>query len=70
MKRRQVLGRIVAAATRQGKRWELVRQGGDHEIWRCGSTEVPVPRHAEIGEQVARAIWRELEDELGKGWWR
>lgn len=70
MKRRQLLGRIGAEAARQGRPWELVRQGANHELWRCGSMDVAVPRHAEVNERTAIGIMRSLEDELGKGWWR
>jgi len=50
--------------------WTLLRQGGRHEIWRCGATEVVILRHAEINELTALGIMRSLETELGGGWWR
>ena len=50
--------------------WELERQGANHEIWRCASTRVPIPRHAEIADRLARRIFAELEDDLGVQWWR
>ncbi len=50
--------------------WSLERQGSNHEVWRCGITHVPVPRHADIGHLLAKAIFEELEGELGKDWWR
>jgi mRNA interferase HicA len=61
---------IGRAAARQGVAWTLVRQGRRHEIWRCGATEVVIPRHAEINELTALGIKRSLENELGSGWWR
>jgi hypothetical protein len=48
----------------------MVRQGANHEWWRCGSTGVAIPRHREIPELTARAIFRELEIELGSHWWK
>jgi Asp-tRNA(Asn)/Glu-tRNA(Gln) amidotransferase A subunit family amidase len=39
-------------------------------IWQCGVTKVTIPRHREINELTAGAIFRALEDELGRGWWR
>jgi hypothetical protein len=70
MKRRELLARVAAETRRQGKRWELLRQGSNHEIWRCGSIDVAVPRHPEINEWTAIGIYRSLEGELGKDWWR
>jgi hypothetical protein len=58
------------AAEAQGKLWRLVRQGGRHEVWQCGDTKVTVPRHREINEFTAEAIFRAVEEELGRGWWR
>ena len=70
MKRRQILGTIAREAQRQGKAWRHERQGANHEIWRCGSIDVPIPRHTEIGERLAETVFKQLEGELGKDWWR
>jgi hypothetical protein len=70
MRRAQLLRRIGTSARRQGIVWILDRQGASHEIWRCGTTVVPVPRHAKIGNHLAQRIFEELEPELGKDWWR
>jgi mRNA interferase HicA len=70
MRRGALLREIGRAARRQSVTWVLIRQGGKHEIWRCGATDVVIPRHAEINDLTARGITRALEDELGKGWWR
>jgi mRNA interferase HicA len=42
---------------------ELVREGGSHTIFRNGRTGtlIPVPRHAEIGESLARKIVRDAQ---------
>lgn len=53
-----------------GKDWWLVREGGEHEIWACGSVTVSIPRHREINERTAGAILRDLAGELGEDWWR
>ncbi|MFA5786165.1 MAG: type II toxin-antitoxin system HicA family toxin [Actinomycetota bacterium] len=49
---------------------EVVRQHGSHVRVRCGDCQTTVPVHA--GEDVAlgtlRAIARELEPCIGKGW--
>jgi len=70
MKRHQILGTIAREAQGQGKTWKQERQGANHEIWRCGSIELPIPRHAEIGNRMAEMMFKELEGELGKDWWR
>lgn len=61
--------KIARAAKRQGVAWELAREGGSHTIYRLGSTTIPVPRHAELGENMALAIFKECQRELGKKWW-
>jgi mRNA interferase HicA len=42
---------------------ELVREGGNHTIFRNGRTGtlIPVPRHHEIGEPLARKIVRDAK---------
>jgi hypothetical protein len=70
MKRRQILSTIAREAQRQGKYWQQQREGANHEIWTCGSIEIPIPRHTEIGNGMAEMIFKELEGELGKDWWR
>jgi hypothetical protein len=47
-----------------------VRQGGRHEVWQCGKTKITIPRHREINQLTAEAIFRDLERDLGRGWWR
>ena len=34
----------------------LLRHGGSHDVWTNGQEEEPVPRHAEINENLARKI--------------
>ncbi len=70
MRRAELLRRIGRAAKRKQLAWSKEREGKRHEIWRCGSTEFPVPRHKEINEMTAEAIMKDLEDELGEDWWR
>jgi hypothetical protein len=61
MKRDELLRRIATRARRQGVDWTLDRQGSNHEIWRCGTTRVTIPRHLEIGNGVTHTILRELQ---------
>jgi hypothetical protein len=70
MKKRRMLIAIAREARRQGKLWQRAREGANHEIWRCGSIEVPIPRHVEVGDRLAETIFKQLEGGLGKDWWR
>lgn len=70
MKRDELLRRVSKMARRQGVAWRLDRQGANHEIWQSGMTHVPIPPHAEVGNGVAETVFKELETELGKDWWR
>lgn len=44
-------------------RCTLVREGGNHSIWKNPATGkvAPVPRHREIKEGTVRAVCRQLE---------
>jgi mRNA interferase HicA len=70
VKRRDLLSRIGRAAKKAEKFFGLQREGGNHEIWLCGTSRIVVPRHGEINELTARGILKDLEIELGKDWWR
>lgn len=70
MKRHELLQGIAKAARAQGVEWSLFRQGANHEIWRCGTLEVSVPRHRELNDITVAGICRRLEGVLGKDWWR
>lgn len=62
--------RIAKEAKRQDAAWVLDHEGSRHTVFRLNGRMVPVPRHTEIGEILAREIFVECEDELGKGWWK
>lgn len=70
MKRLDLLRTIGEAARGAGLRWQLLRQGSDHEVWELDGLRVMVPRHREVNEQTAGKILRLLEDKFGAGWWR
>ncbi|MCR4282561.1 MAG: type II toxin-antitoxin system HicA family toxin [Bauldia sp.] len=48
--------RIIARLIREG--WELVRHGGEHDIYRRPGRPgtIAVPRHRELSQGVARSI--------------
>jgi predicted RNA binding protein YcfA (HicA-like mRNA interferase family) len=70
VKQRDLIKKISKAGKAKGLVWSLVRQGGQHTLYQLGSTKVSVPRHSEINEMTAQSIMKDLEDTLGKGWWR
>jgi hypothetical protein len=70
MKRSELIRRIRRAARPAGLTFEFDRQGKEHELWVCGRAKVSIPRHREINERTAEGICRDLEPELGEGWWR
>jgi hypothetical protein len=70
MKRRNLTCRIAKEAARQGVEWKVHREGANHTIYLLGGTRIPIPRHTEIGERLALAIFVEAEGELGRRWWQ
>lgn len=69
MKRAEVLKRIKKAAKAKGfdvETYELTRHTGI----KIGQTSTTLPRHTEVADTLAREIFKQLESELGKGWWR
>jgi hypothetical protein len=45
--------------------YELTRHTGI----RCGTVATTIPRHSEIADQLAGAIFRQLTPALGERWW-
>lgn len=70
MKRQALVKKIKEAAKEADREWSLVRQGANHEFWRCGNTKVAIPRHREIAEGTAEDIQKQLNPELGEDWWK
>lgn len=56
MKRRELIRKIESEGA------VLIRHGGKHDWYQNTATKIcqPVPRHAEIGENLARSIIRKL----------
>ena len=52
MKRRELEKRLRLLG------WRFVRHGGRHDVWTDGEREEAVPRHAEVNEELARAVLR------------
>jgi mRNA interferase HicA len=70
MRRAELVRKIARAAAVVDKEMILLREGGSHSVFRCGSQSVVIPRHREINELTARRIMRDLDGELGEGWWK
>lgn len=70
MKRRDAIRKIADAAKRADVDWSPLRDMGSHQIWSLGGQRVSVPRHRELAEGTAEAIFKALEEKLGKDWWR
>lgn len=70
MKRRDVVRTIAAAARTQDLDFIIVREGANHTVYSLDGLMIPVPRHRELDDRLARVIFGECEPKLGKGWWR
>jgi hypothetical protein len=46
----------------------MVRQDGDHEVWKLADCQCYVPKHKTVTVGVCRSIQDALAPELGKGW--
>lgn len=69
MKTTAVIKKIKQAAKAAGVEFELFERKG-HTGIRVGSKKTTIGRHAETSNLMAQTIFKQLEGELGKGWWR
>ncbi|HEU4399856.1 MAG TPA: hypothetical protein VFU54_18695 [Actinomycetota bacterium] len=69
MKRRDLIRKLAEEAKRRGVEWKVHREGANHTIYLLGGTRIPIPRHTEVGERLAQAIFAQAEGELGRRWW-
>lgn len=42
--------------------WRFDRHGSNHDIWTNGEVYEPIPRHAEIGESLAKKILKKAKN--------
>lgn len=68
-KRRDIIKTIRDAAKAQGVTFTLT-EGGSHSLVILDGLKVPVPRHNEIRESTARAIYKQCAPKLGEDWWK
>ncbi len=57
---------VIQTLSRNGA--VLIRQDGDHEVWRLGDCQCYVPKHKTVTAGVCRSIQDALTPALGKGW--
>ncbi|TLP79946.1 type II toxin-antitoxin system HicA family toxin [Nesterenkonia sphaerica] len=70
-KKRDLVRRLQKAAKAQGVTFEQAdRRGGRHDIYKLDGQVIPIPRHTEINEMTAEAIYKQAEVKLGKRWWK
>lgn len=70
MKRADHVREIGDAARSAGIEMALIRQGGEHEVWRCGGVQFSIPRHRELTPGVVANNRSRLAAVFGEGWWR
>lgn len=61
MKRRELLKIMKRIAKAHGTELVLDHEGRNHTIFVLAGHNIPVPRHAELGEGLARTIIRQAE---------
>jgi hypothetical protein len=70
VKRRDLLRKIASEAKRQEVKWTCNREGANHTVYDLDGLMIPVPRHRDIDERLAREICCQCEPKLGTDWWR
>ena len=66
MKRTELLKKLNAVANSNGLLLELVREGGNHTIYRVGAYQFTVARHREVPEETAKGMLRRVAQEKGE----
>lgn len=69
MKTAQVLKKIRQAAKDAGLEFST-KEGANHTKITVGAKTTTIGRHTETGDLMAQKIYKQLEGELGEGWWR
>ena len=63
MRRTELLKKLLVVAQSNGLALELVREGGNHTVYRVGTYQFTVGRHREITENLAKATLRRVGQE-------
>ncbi len=48
----------------------MAREGANHTIYSLDGLMIPIVRHRETDDRLARKVSEECEPTLGKGWWQ
>ncbi|MGH3754797.1 MAG: hypothetical protein ACRDRP_19280 [Pseudonocardiaceae bacterium] len=48
----------------------MAREGVNHTIYSLDGIMIPIVRHRETDDQLARKVFEECEPKSGKGWWQ
>lgn len=67
MKKKALEKKLVALAKKHDVTFELIRQGGGHEIWSFNGQSIAIPRHREINELTAKSILKTANAEVSDG---
>jgi mRNA interferase HicA len=59
MKKRDIEKKLSALG------WHFLRHGGSHDTWTNGQIQNFIPRHAEVSENLAKAIIKKAENNPG-----
>ncbi len=62
MKRRDLIKKLNQIASQANRTLSIKREGGNHTIYEINGVPVPVPRHTEISEGLARTIIKQASD--------
>jgi hypothetical protein len=63
VKRTDLLKTLQAVAQSKGLVLELIREGGNHTVYRVGAYQFPIARHREIPERTAQGTINQVEKE-------
>jgi len=67
VKTREVVRKIAQEARRQGIEWVMAREGANHTIFSLGGLMIPIVRHRETDDRLARKVFEEREPSWERG---
>jgi hypothetical protein len=68
VKTREVIRKIDQQARCPGIEWVMAREGANHTLYSLDGLMIPIVRHRETDDRLARKVFEECEPKLGKGW--
>jgi hypothetical protein len=61
-----LIRKIADEAKAQGLRWESIRDTGGHEVFSLDGLRIPIARHAEIDDNLARIVLAGMRSQVGE----